>query len=72
MNYKLKHDITFAGVAMGLIIFGATIFAIGLACWVISCTSGEAFSWPGAKIMGGTVIMALGYIVLQLELIRRK
>ena len=72
MNFKMKTDISFVGVAMALIIAGAGIFAVGIVTWILSSTNNFPASWPGAKIMGGMVILALGYVLLELEFIRRK
>ena len=72
MNFKIKTDITFMGVAMALIIAGAALFAIGLVCWILSACGSFTSSWPGAKIIGGMIVIALGYILLELEIMRRK
>lgn len=63
----------FAGVAAALIVFGAAVFATGLMFWVISFSWGIlTISAPFSKVIGGAIIMALGYVVLELELMRTK
>lgn len=63
----------FRGVALALIVLGAGIFAFGLVAWKLSMFWHVAsISAPFEKAMGGAIIMALGYIVLELELIRDK
>ncbi len=66
------HTRYFAGVALALIIVGAGIFAFGCVQWLYNTLSGFDFAMPSVKIIGGLVILALGYIHLELELIRTK
>lgn len=71
----LKRDpqkIGFFGVAILLIIFGATIFSVGLVMWLFNCFGDTTYYFPTVKIIGGLLILAMGYIVLELELIRKK
>lgn len=64
---------SFNGVALSIIIVGAAIFALGLAGWLCNYyTDNTLLSIPSLKVMGGAVIVALGYIVLELELLRKK
>jgi len=73
MITKFPKNKTFTGVAMMLILAGAFLLAFGLVAWLINITSGANInSWPFAKVMGGLVILGLGYCVLILELIRLK
>jgi hypothetical protein len=71
---KNAYDkISFRGVALGLILFGAIVTAIGLATWFLSCLGySEIISSPFSKAIGGTIILALGYLILELELLRKK
>ncbi len=62
---------SFFSVAMGLIVFGAVIIALGASEWALNCGLGYHFVYPMGKILAGTVITALGYIVLELELMRK-
>lgn len=66
-------EISFLGVAMAIILFGAAIFAIGVISWIFNMVLGKTcFSFPMFKSAFGVVILALGYIVLELELMRRE
>jgi hypothetical protein len=63
----------FRGVAMGLIVFGVIILSVALACWFVSIYSGYSFiNAPFEKLIGGTIIAGIGYVVLELELLRDK
>lgn len=64
----------FFGVALAIILFGAAVMAFGVVGWL-----GNTYEWwdktvafPSLKIIGGACIIALGYIHLELELIRSK
>lgn len=64
---------TFYGVALALIVLGAAIFALGLVGWLCNYyAGGTLLSIPSVKVMGGAIITALGYILLELELMRKK
>jgi len=65
-----SHQPYFRGVAMALILFGAVLFAVGLSQWVLNLWWVSTYFMPSVKVMAGAVIMALGYIHLELELIR--
>jgi len=63
----------FRGVAIAFILLGAAIISIGGISWFIS------FNWdlqtlnaPFEKVMGGSIITLLGYVVLELEMMRNK
>lgn len=63
----------FRGVAMAFILLGAAIISIGGIAWFIS------FGWdvqvinsPFEKVIGGSIITLLGYVVLELEMMRNK
>lgn len=64
----------FRGVALALIVFGVAVAVIGAVAWKLSVfwhiTS--IISAPFEKVIGGTIIAALGYVILELELIRNK
>ena len=52
---------------------GAGIFAFGVSGWLINWTNNEIIvAIPSMKILGGIVIMSLGYIQLELGLLRIK
>jgi hypothetical protein len=64
---------SFYGVALALIILGAAVFALGLVGWLCNYYSeSTVLSIPSVKVMGGAIITALGYILLELEMIRKK
>ena len=73
MNLESQKGKSFFGVAMALILSGAVIFAIGVVAWIANCyLKTTVISIPSVKIIGGLVIMGLGYILLVLEAIRNK
>ena len=73
MFNKDPKTATFYGVAMLLILFGVAIFAYGLIQWIYNTwTSQVCWAFPSLKVIGGLTVMALGYIVLELELLRKK
>lgn len=69
-----KHqDKTFVGVAISFILVGAAIFAFGLVGWLVnSMAEMTIMAFPSIKVMGGLVVMALGYIQLEIGLLRTK
>lgn len=62
----------FRGVALFTIILGAGICAYGLATWILNVFGSSHFNFPASKIIGGWIIISLGYIHLNLELLREK
>jgi len=73
MGLEKRKTATFFGVAILLILIGAALFSIGGVSWVVNCyDKTTVVSIPSLKLMGGLVVMALGYIILELELIRKK
>ncbi len=72
---ELKNKkMPFAGVAIALILFGAAVFAIAIVSWKLSFFFNIAsfINCPFEKVIGGALILAMGYIILELELIRDK
>jgi hypothetical protein len=52
---------------------GAAVFAFGVSGWLINWTNNEVIvAIPSMKVLGGIVIMSLGYIQLELGLLRTK
>jgi len=73
MDLEARKSKTFFGVAIIMILIGAALFAIGVVAWIANnYTNSTIISIPSLKVMGGLVTMALGYIILELELIRKK
>ena len=64
------HAPYFLGVAMAMIIAGAGVLTVGAVEWMSNVFLSIGFSSPTFKIIGGLVVIALGYIQLELELIR--
>ncbi len=65
-----SHTRYFFGVAIAGILFGAGVFAVGLAEWAANLSGGFSFFFPAGKMLGGAMVVLLSYIVLELELIR--
>jgi len=73
MNLENQKGKSFFGVAMALILCGAFIFSVGIVAWIINYyLKTTVITTPSIKIMGGLLILALGYIIFILEAIRRK
>ena len=62
----------FYGVALAAILFGAALMAYGIVGWFGNTFEwfDRAFAMPSLKVIGGAVIIILGYIHLELELMR--
>lgn len=72
MSSKNFQDASFFGISIFLIIMGAIIFVFGLTAWYLTGVSGiSIMAFPFFKVIGGLMIIALGYIVLELELLRK-
>jgi hypothetical protein len=63
---------TFLGVGIALILVGSAITAVSGVEWASMMFHYGQYGWPAAKLVGGLIVLALGYIVLELELIRLK
>lgn len=61
----------FYSVALAMIILGASILAAGVSFWILNMFYNYSMSMPSEKVIGGTIICALGYIILELELVRK-
>lgn len=74
MFFGKKHeDKSYVAVAMTVIFMGAAVFAFGISGWLINWTNNEVIvAIPSMKVLGGIVIMSLGYIQLELGLLRSK
>lgn len=64
------HKPYFYSVAMALILCGVVIFSVGLVEWISTLIGSYSYAVPFFKIIGGLVVIALGYIHLELELLR--
>lgn len=73
MLFRKHQDKTFVGVAISFILIGAAIFTFGSMAWLVNSLLEQTVnSMPSAKVIGGLVIMALGYIQLEIGLLRNK
>ncbi|MFA6423236.1 MAG: hypothetical protein WCW17_02160 [Patescibacteria group bacterium] len=73
MLFSPKQKRSFLPVAIMVILIGAGIFAYGFMIWLVNMIGNQNFfSFPSLKIIGGLVIMSLGYIQLELEMLRQK
>lgn len=68
-----RKDKSFLAVAMLMILIGVVIFVFGVLGWFINVTAAQnLIAFPSLKVIGGLVIMELGYIQLELGLLRDK
>ncbi len=73
MFFGERQSKSFMGVAMMFILVGIVIFVFGGLGWLINSSQQlTIMNEPSAKIIGGLIIMALGYIQLEIGLLRRK
>lgn len=73
MFFHKREDKSFVAVALAFILVGAAIFAFGVMSWLINTMQEQTIvAMPSAKVIGGLVVMALGYIQLELGLLRSK
>ena len=70
--FKKPKERVFYPVALFLILLGASIATVGGVFWSLNMYYGYSFSIPSIKVIGGVIICALGYVILELELIREK
>jgi len=73
MSWNKHEDKSFVSVALTMILLGAAIFAFGIIGWLVNVSQQDLIiAFPSLKVIGGLVIISLGYIQLELSLIRRK
>ena len=74
MFLKRDYDkISFRGVGLALIIFGVLICGAALAAWLLRYFGYEnVCALPFFKVIGGVIIIGIGYLVLEVELLRKK
>jgi hypothetical protein len=73
MDWKKRaQNVSFYSVGLAIIILGAAILAVGSAFWLMNFFFDYSFAIPSLKIMGGAIIMALGYLIVEMELLRQK
>jgi len=69
---KDSKSISFYGIGICLILLGITIFAVSLVAWLSNYFINTSFVYPFVKMIGGAIIIALGYIQVELELLRKE
>lgn len=63
----------FTDVSIAFILVGAFIMSYGAVSWIANYASGtEIVYFPMSKVIGGLIVMGIGYIILELELIRER
>ena len=67
-----NHKPYFRGVAIATLLCGAAILALGLAELALNIWGTTTYSEPMLKIIGGLAVTSLGYIHLELEMLRVK
>jgi len=73
MLFGRHKDKSFLAVAICIILAGVGFFVFGVLSWWVNVAAQEnLIAFPSLKVMGGLVIMALGYIQLELGLLRDK
>ncbi len=73
MLFGNRKDKSFVAVAMIMILAGVVIFVFGVLGWWVNVSAAQTLiAFPSLKVMGGLVIMSLGYIQLELGLLRDK
>lgn len=71
MFWHRNQDKSFYGVSIGMILVGTVIFVFGALGWWVNLSADDVvIAFPSFKVIGGLVIMALGYIQLELGLLR--
>ena len=68
------NKISFMGVGMAFILFGAIVFAFAITAWFLQFFgySITNCAFPFFKAIGSAAIIGLGYVILEIELLRKK
>lgn len=73
MLFGKREEKSFMAVAMMMIVVGVAIFVFGALGWWVNVSANETIIvFPSFKVIGGLVVMSLGYIQLELGLLRHK
>jgi len=73
MLFGKRKDKSFMAVAIAMILAGVVIFVFGVLGWWINVSASQnLIAFPSLKVIGGLVVMSLGYIQLELGLLREK
>lgn len=75
MFTKRDYDkISFQGVGLAFILFGAITFAFAITAWILQFMGSASVNcaYPFFKAIGSAIIIGMGYVILELELLRKK
>ena len=73
MLFGKREDKSFMAVAIAMIVAGVAIFVFGALGWWVNVSANETLIvFPSMKVIGGLIVMGLGYIQLELGLLRHK
>lgn len=74
MFFKRDYDkISFRGVGLAFILFGMLICGFAFAAWFLRYFGFDNIcALPFFKVMGGVMIIGIGYLILEVELLRKK
>ena len=73
MCFKVNKERSFNNIALAIIFIGIAIFAFGIVARIYNVVVSETvIAFPSLKILGGIIAAALGYIILELEFLRKK
>jgi hypothetical protein len=67
-----NHKPYFRGVALATLLAGAVLVALGGVELILNLWGNDSFTSPVFKIIGGLAVLSLGYIHLELEMMRVK
>jgi hypothetical protein len=67
-----NHKPYFRGVAIATLLCGAVIIALGVVELAMNILGSSDYTAPLFKIIGGLAVTSLGYIHLELEMLRIK
>ncbi len=66
------ENISFYSVGLLVIAIGAGIVGLGIAQWFLNYFKEFSFFAPSIKAIGGLVVISLGYIQIEVELLRKR
>ena len=74
MFKKRDYDkISFESVGLVFILFGAITLAFALAAWLLQFFGVATLcAFPFFKVIGAAMVVGFGYLILEIELLRKK
>lgn len=68
------EKISYKSIGLVFILFGAIVFSFALASWLLQFYgyTGNLCAFPFFKAIGAAVIIGLGYLILEMELLIKK